>query len=240
MKIRLIEDDVRLRATAEFSQRNTIRLLSVGTIFNNAQRDGDWWRVDDGYVHASMVAEVTASEEETASKKALMPYRSQWDSDAYNRTADCGQTCVAMMAEWQGVVVAVNSLPFQTAPEGYTTGRDLVKNFAKIGLKAVAKQIKLGETPPLPSICLMWYGGLHRENVQDKAFKGWHWLILLAVGKKEVTVNDPNYWDKRREEGVSKRYSLEEWERSFIPYSGTSKAQYVALVDADDNPIVFK
>jgi hypothetical protein len=204
--------------------------LAAGTEFDGARIIGDWWQVPGGFVHASMVEQVeTTPDTHTGVPTDQVPYRSQWDIDANNRSSDCGQTCVAMLAEWRGVKVNVNDLRFQSSASGLSNANDLITNFKSIGLSARKVVSPLGETPPLPAICLMWYGGLRRENVQDKKYKGWHWLVLLEVTDTQVITHDPDFWQPRRAEGAFKPYSLEEWKAAFIPFDASTRTTAVVL-----------
>src|SRR5690349_20361005 len=146
MKIKTTANKVRLRRSPEFSTTNVVRLLGIGTVFENPKKSGDWWKVTDGYVHASTVEEIggplptqpTPPTTPPPSAPAQynpnsVPYRSQWDTDATNRSSDCGQTCVAMLAQWKGINVKIRDLKVQSSSKGMTTPQDLVKNLTSIG-----------------------------------------------------------------------------------------------------------
>lgn len=231
MRIRIKEDSVRLRTSPEFLDDNIVTLLPSGTIFTSAERQGDWWKVPNGFIHASMAQEIKVQASQITTNLAdprSVPYRSQWDADASNRTGDCGQTCVAMLAEWQGVHVNINDLRFQQTESGLTTAADLINNFKDINLAAQLVRQPVGQLPPLPAICLIWYGGLERDNVQDKNYKGLHWLVLLDQNAAGVITHDPDYWDRRRSEGEQKQYSWAEWHSAFVPY--TENATTIAVI----------
>ncbi|MBL8156157.1 MAG: hypothetical protein JNM70_18400 [Anaerolineae bacterium] len=228
MRIQVIDDGVRLRASPEFNDNNIIRLLSRGTQFENAELVGDWWRVSQGYIHASMI-EVLQDIPDVPVVHDEVPYRSQWDVDANNRTADCGQTCVAMLAEWRGRCVEVNDLHFQSHPNGLSTAQNLIDNFRGVNLTAETVSLPVCNAPPMPAICLVWYGGFLRENVQDKHYTGWHWLVLLERHDDYVVTHDPDYWGSWRYKGKRKQYSIEEWRAAFIPYGGGTETTSVVI-----------
>jgi hypothetical protein len=242
MKIKTTANKVRLRRTPEFKTTNVARLLPIGTVFDNPRKHGDWWNVGEGYVHASTVEEIADPAPQPTPTPAppptapgqydprTVPYRSQWDTDASNRSSDCGQTCVAMLAQWQGINVKVRDLKIQSSSKGLTTPQDLVKNFATIKMKGKILEVPMAQTPSvLPAICLMWYGGLKRSSVQDTRFRGWHWLVLLEQTAEYVVTHDPDWFDKRRDEGAFKRYSIGEWNAAFIPYNGGNRRTAVVL-----------
>jgi hypothetical protein len=229
MDIRVIDDNVRLRSTPEFKDDNIVRLLARGTIFKDATLTGSWWQVSEGYIHASMIEPVDLTIVPIPS--ADVPYRSQWDGDANNRRADCGQTCVAMLATWKGVQVRINDLVYQSQSNGISGAGDLVRNFEDVcRLAAMEVSSPVVTFPPLPAICLVWYGGFLRSSVQDKAYKGWHWLVLLDVHDRLVVTHDPDFWGNRRNEGNCKQYSMQEWQAAFIPYGSGQVTTAVVLM----------
>jgi hypothetical protein len=240
LKIKTTANKVRLRRTPEFLTTNVVRLLGMGTVFENPKKSGDWWRVTDGYVHASTVEEIADPLPQPPPTPPTppapgqydprtIPYRSQWDTDATNRSSDCGQTCVAMLAQWKGINVKVRDLKIQSSSKGTTTPQDLVKNFTSIGMKAKILEVAMGQNMQMPAICLIWYGGLKRTSVQDTRFRGWHWLLLLEQNADYVVTHDPDWFDKRRDEGAFKRYTIAEWNAAFIPYNGGNRRTAVVL-----------
>lgn len=230
--IRTTVDRVALRSSAEFKDDNVLQYLPRYSTFQNAELHGDWWTVSggNGFVHTSGV-EIIRDRNIAQGEIDAIPYRSQWDVDANNRNDDCGQTCVAMLAEWRGVNVRVNDLPFQSVPAGDTTATDLVRNLGSDAVKLPAHivPVAMGDNPPLASICLIWYGGLRRSSVQDVGYVGWHWVVLIDEQANHVIVHDPDFWGDRRDEGSCKQYSREEWDMAFIPYGGVSGRTCVVL-----------
>lgn len=247
------QHNARLRSQPNLNDANNI-LSTIGpsVVIENAtlSEDGQWYELSNLYVHSSTVNVLVADNLDPSSPSngtssnrdpLKVPYRSQWDADANNRTADCGQTCVAMVSQWMGVNTRINDLRFQSQPTGLSSGQDLVNNFNALGLKAVSKtndpvSIVTGTMitdellHSLPAICLVSYAGFDRLSVQDKKYTGWHWLVLLGIDNEthQVITNDPDFWPSRREEGHKKRYTYAEWSQAFIPYSN-GKLQYVTL-----------
>lgn len=182
----------------------------------------EWYKVA-AYLREDVVQVLPEPDFENPGK---ILYKSQWDDDANSRGADCGQTCVAMVATKYGVQVRVNDLRFQTTSTGLTTGQNLVDNFASIGIKAEWKyytdfdtfsnlNLKSGD------ICLVKYSGFNRASVQDDNYQGWHWVVYLSSEwdnalLQSVVVHDPDFWGSRRNEGDSKIYSATEWNKAFI------------------------
>ncbi|MCA9909383.1 MAG: LysM peptidoglycan-binding domain-containing protein, partial [Anaerolineae bacterium] len=233
MTIRIIEHGVRLRSAPDFGS-NVIVLLGKDTEFGNASLSGDWWQVQcqgtSGYIHMSMVEMVVPNPDPVVPPNVIV-YRSQWDVDASNRVNDCGQTCVAMLAGSRGVYVKINDLPYQSTTTGISSADDLVRNFNHLGLTtARVVNLPLSSRSPRNSICLIWYGGLERNSVQDKGFTDWHWVIFLRTTRNRVVVHDPDFWRPRRDEGAEKQYSKAEWNAAFIPYGSGSTRTCVELV----------
>ena len=254
-------NSARLRAEpSTTNDKNVIGMSPASTIIEHVtlSDDGQWYEIQNMYIHASTVnvleADPTVDPTPTPTRPLnpipnikldplKVPYRSQWDVDANNRTADCGQTCVAMLAQHHGIKVKINDLRFQSQPSGLSSSMDLVNNLGSVNIKASYRLIDpvLNDegimVPPqleaeLPAICLVSYAGFDRTSIQDKKYTGWHWLILLAVDPvlKNVIVNDPDFWAPRREEGNRKHFTYNEWNKAFIPYSG-GKLQYVYTLE---------
>lgn len=224
-----------LRTAPAFSN-NVLQTLKKGTIVEADQMLEAWFHVAEikggapgGFVHRS----VAAPYDPPPPPKPLeaVPYKSQWESDANQRSADCGQTCVAMVAAFFGQDVAPNTLKVQSDIQGHTSASDLVKNFEGLGLKAHI------ETPPegFPtknSIALVWYSGFKREHVQDTAFKGLHWVVFLDydAGTDEVIIHDPDWWQPCMSCGDRKRITKAEWLAAFVP-SDTYNSRVVVVCD---------
>lgn len=226
-KIKTIGSGTRVRTSPNKDVSNNI-LTSVGAnyIFNGTvSDDGEWYQIPV-FVHYSVV---TVLPEPVPPPDNAIPYRSQWDSDASSRGADCGQTCVAMLAEWMGVKVEVDDLRFQSSSNGLSTGADLVKNFSSIGIASEWDYIGNNVNPPVNSICLVKYSGFNRSSVQDKNYYGWHWVVYLGENESGVTVNDPDWWGQLRSQGERKVYSHAEWNSAFIP-SGSAGRVIVTVL----------
>ena len=253
------QNSARLRSSpTTFSDQNIIGSAPGSTFIENAtlNEDQSWYELPPVYIHVStvnvLVPDVVSVDPTPTPSVPLpntgplkVPYRSQWDVDANNRTADCGQTCVAMLAQWKGVNVKINDLRFQSQPSGLSSSQDLVNNLHSIGIQSSYMLIDpphMGVNdvmiPPellnnLPAICLVSYNGFDRASVQDRKYNGWHWLILLQddVLTKQVVVNDPDFWAPQREQGNKKHYSYAEWNKAFIPSPGSGgKLQFVHLI----------
>lgn len=249
MQIQIEHDGACLHRTPEFSASNIIRMLPRHTPLVDPQLEGDWWRVRDGFVHIGMTepADVAGSAAAQAGTRSgpvaaplaeadvlSVPYRSQWDSDASDRPSDCGLACVAMLAQWRGIYVAINDLQHAHEDSGITDWNHLVNNFASIELQAGIFSTPMEQLiERLPAICLVWYGGFERSSVQDVNFTGWHWVVLLQQHDDHVVVHDPNFKWGRRNEGHQKRYSAAEWQRTFIPYEFWSAADRVSVALLD-------
>lgn len=219
-----------LRKTPSFGD-NVAAVLPLGTIVIQDSFQDPWYYVirkdaTPGYLHASVVKEYVPPL--PPPPLLAVPYKSQWANDANQRSADCGQTCVAMVAAFFGQDVAPNQLIVASDLVGHTTAADLIKNFEVLGLKAhIAYPVD--ETPPKNAICLVWYGGFDRAHVQDVAFKGLHWVVFLGVDENtdEVIVHDPDWWAPCMSCGDRKRYTKVEWAKAFIPIDGINVRQVV-------------
>lgn len=152
-------------------------------------------------------------------------YRSQWDPDGSQRINDCGPACVAMVLDAFGRHETINAISAEIEPtDTGTTSDQLAGALLRRGVNAM---VWTGTGyPTLPAICLVRYDGFNRDSVQDIAFRGWHWLVLLGINELTAIVHDPDYAGSRRAEGDYKRYGRGEFDRAFIPY-GASKIAVV-------------
>jgi len=174
-------------------------------VFDNGVQNGDWWLVS-GFIHKDYIRDTTPTVYPVTYPE--IPYRSQWETSADNRTSDCGQACTAMLCQSLGVYVAINDLPYQSDQAGYTTAAHLVKNAASVGVTLVAHNYTTLADIPLPAILLVNYGAFSNAEVQDVGFNGLHWLVLREIlPDGRARVNDSNYWGHRIAEGENKIYS---------------------------------
>lgn len=151
-------------------------------------------------------------------------FRSQWDADANQKREDCGPACVASVLDAFGKHVAINDISALIMP-GQDVGTDAASLAVALNHYGVAPQLWIGTSYPAPPyIALVHYAGFDRANVQDAAFMGWHWLLVLSLNDLTAVVHDPDYWGARRNEGSLKRYSRAEFDRAFIPYGATKIA----------------
>lgn len=229
VKITILPGGANLRLTPEIKAGNILTTVSAFRQFHAEEFDDQWFKIPL-FVHKTVVA-VQVEQPPLPDLPGSPPYKSQWDNDANARGADCGQTCVAMLAALKGISVAVNDLRFQSSTSGLTTGYDLVNNFDSVGIKAnwkywtdsdVRSYASLGEAP-VNSICLVKYSGFKRESVQDDNYFGWHWVVFLGQTDTHVIVHDPDYWGNRRDEGAFKMYTKEEWYKAFIPNNANGR-----------------
>lgn len=220
---RLITDrNIRIRNMPTENLKNLATV--VGTTSGSAvfdivdyDKDSGWYQVK-AYVHSSVVNSVFEAPVENPDESSI-PYFSQWDADANKRTADCGQTCVKMVAARYGVFPRTNDLPYQSAANGLSTAKDLVMNFQMLGFSQ-ASEVRIDKSEAMMSlktgdIVLVSYGGFSRDEVQDVKFTGLHWVVFIrfddTLEGMRVIVHDPNFFGTRRSEGAYKSYSLKDW-----------------------------
>lgn len=211
------------------SQANILGQTDGQIVVNKAVQAGDFWRFQ-AFIHRDYVTAIAPPKPPpNADDPDTIPYRSQWDDDGNDEQADCGAACVAAEIEWQGLWVAIDSLPYQTTMSGMTTAQNLVDNFQKYGYEAEAVFLLPGVATPKGAICLHEYGQLSRSQVQDTGYYGWHWSIYLGETADEVIVHDPDRWGSQRETGDHAHFDRDDWNRAFRPYS-TSDPGRTAVV----------
>lgn len=194
-----------------------------------ADANGFEWYQIPGYLREDVVTPIL---EPDPLPDGEIPYISQWDDEANSRGADCGQTCVAMVARKYGINVKVNDLRFQSTSSGLTTGQNLVDNFGSVGIKARWKYSHVTDDLKHGDICLVKYSGFDRASVQDDGYKGWHWVVFLEWATATIVVHDPDFWGSRRGEGNRKHYSVREWENAFISANSLGRIIVEVVEDA--------
>lgn len=150
-----------------------------------------------------------------------VPYKSQWDTDASRSKGDCGIVSVAMIAKWKGRDVSPDILlNMADLPGGRLTYT--FSELMKAGLVAGVpfkyvhpadwSAIKLELQHGRPVIPLLDYEYL--SGNQDVNFKGNHFWVVVGYDGDYVLVNDPDWWQPRREEGHMRRIPLVEFEKA--------------------------
>lgn len=223
-RISIRNSGTNLRSSPEIAPGNGIAVLKANIVLDGTLQ-GDWYAVTL-YLRKDVVREIPAAPVPPAGS---IPYRSQWDTDANNRSADCGQTCCAMLAQWRGINVEINDLRFQSSGNGLSTAVDLTRNLISVNVPATWRYVSASEPIPTGSICLVQYGGFKRESVQDKSYYGGHWVVFVEDKGDSVVIHDPDYWGVHREEGAFKQIPRDEWLAAFRPVSSAGCVIVVLL-----------
>ena len=147
-----------------------------------------------------------------------VPYRSQWDDDAYKSNTDCGPACLAMVLGYYGKPASSDKLSLATGaqPGKYVSfgqlqraARDYDITF-EYGADSTLNDLKRWIDEGKPAIVLIKYSYWSqiepRRSTQD-TFTGPHFVVVVGYGNGNIYVNDPNYWPPRREEGHKKAWS---------------------------------
>lgn len=230
--IEILYDGTRVRSKPEFGD-NVVSSLSRGHQAN-AQDEmvaGAWYQLGLwAYVHESCARPVIVPQ--PATKLDYVLYKSQWDADAPLRS-DCGPVSTWMVLNAMGIACHVTDLRHY-GTEGLTTADQLVEDFADFGVKAEMRWFKAEDFVPARTIQLVWYGGLDRNNVWDKNFRGLHWWVYLgaaAYGSQRFRlVHDPDYGNEYALWGRYHHYSEDEYSRAWIPCGGNAERQGVVVI----------
>lgn len=150
-----------------------------------------------------------------------VPYKSQWDADASRSKGDCGIVSVAMILKWKGKDISPDILlDMAGLPGGRATYTfsELMKAGSAGGVPfkyvhpATWDVIKLELQQGRPVIPLLDYEYI--SNNLDRNFKGNHFWVVVGYDGDYVLVNDPDWWQPRREEGHMRRIPLMEFEKA--------------------------
>lgn len=153
-------------------------------------------------------------------KNLLVPYKSQWDSDADKTGNDCGPASIAMILNYFGENLTTNQVFDKTgADQGLISVSQMQKAISAFGYSSMRK---LSQTPVLlksyidqnlPVIALVHYGSLN--SVQDKAFKGGHFFVVVGYRDDGYFVNDPNFKGSLRFQGDHHFFTKAEFEKAW-------------------------
>lgn len=147
-----------------------------------------------------------------------VPYRSQWDDDARQSSADCGPACLAMVLGYYGVRARIDDLFAATGmpPGRYISfdqlmrvGRGYGVEFAYSANNAL-DDLKGWIDAGKPALALVQYRywSRHRPPMTQDNIQGPHFVVVVGYDDQgQVFVNDPDYWMPRRQEGYRQVYT---------------------------------
>lgn len=220
--------------SAPLFQDNILEEIPTGTIVEMMLELDNWYAVKynlkSGYVHKSVSTLIVDPK-----PMDYVPHYGQWEADATTRTNDCGPTCCKMLIAYKtGKIIPVDNMKkHQADSTGLTSAADLVATLADYGVDAEMRYLEATDVVPVNCICLVYYGGFNRNNVWDKGFKGFHWLVHLehteVNGKFWHFCNDPDFAYDFLRWGYNHAYSEDEWNLAFVPIGNNPKRQIVAL-----------
>jgi hypothetical protein len=159
-------------------------------------------------------------------KKILdVPYKSQWDDDARATQNDCGPASAAMIIASYGENHSIDDIFYKSgAGLGYVNFDQMRKAVQYYGFKYAAVVDQTKEQlislidQGIPPIALIHYKKL--EGRQDQGFGGAHFLVVKGYDDNGVYLNDPDWWDERRNEGngfyVSWSEFMEAWGTCYL------------------------
>lgn len=153
-------------------------------------------------------------------KKLKVPYYSQWDIDATFSRDDCIPCCVSMILSYYGVNLTTDQIAKKIGTQGLVNfnqiknalssfGYNIVGNTGKT-LNNLRKAIDGGD----PFLAIIHYGDL--AGRQD-TYIGGHAVVVKGYDddRKVVITNDPDFWGTRRNEGESKEYSMDAFNKAW-------------------------
>jgi predicted double-glycine peptidase len=135
-----------------------------------------------------------------------VPFRSQHDPDGDQHKSDCGPACVAMLLEYAGVRVDINTLAREagmSTTKRYTLPADLIRAANLHGLKIERRtdctidMLRSAIALHCPPIVLIHYGSLGTLR-QDRAWNGGHWVVVVGVSDDTIYVHDPDWQGEQR------------------------------------------
>ncbi len=152
-----------------------------------------------------------------------IPYKSQQDEDASEFRNDCGPACIAMVLNAFGKNVTTNAVYHKTgaSANGYVSVSQLIRAalaysitfeyFYPWTLNQLKQSISEGKT----AIPLVHYGAFSSTGKTQSDFTGPHFVVVVGFDNKHIIVNDPLWWDPRRDEGKHIRWTFAEFEAAW-------------------------
>ena len=172
--------------------------------------------------------------------KLKIPYRSQWDPDAKDHSADCGPTSLAMLLTGLGDPIGPDALYQYIGHRDYsqyTSFGDLARAAKARGVTMTPRQFT-SETA-LNELKALLDGGLAPvalinyafwDALVKNGFRGSHFVLVTGYDDANVFVHDPLFRDKRREEGNFHAFTYKQFTDAWGGFKPGENPNYKVLV----------
>jgi len=135
-------------------------------------------------------------------------YKSQYDADAHLSKADCGQTCLSMLANYiLNINIPTDSITEYLNDYNQINLDQLIKAAEWMGMGAVHthgsiddlyKYIDEGK----PVMCLLEYGKVPDSLKQDQAYQSGHFVLIIGYKEHNLYYHDPDFSGANRYKGA--------------------------------------
>lgn len=182
------------------------------------------------------------------SVKLAVPYRSQWDADAKDHSADCGPTSLAMLLNALGDPINPDQLYRYIGERGvsqYTSFTDLT-NAAKARNLVMARKnflpasalndLKAALNGGRPFIALVNYA--FWDPIVRNGFRGAHFVLVTGYDDDLVFIHDPLFKGDRREQGKYCAYTYEQFTDAWGGFAPGQNPNYAALISEKTVPFL--
>jgi len=181
------------------------------------------------------------------SVKLNVPYKSQWDPDAKDHSADCGPTSLAMLLAALGDNISPDQLYRHIGARGvseYTSFTDLTTAAKARGLPMTRKNFLPGHALAelqntinngTPFVALIKYALV--DHIAKNNFKGAHFVIVTGYDEDEIFIHDPLFKGQRRELGMFCRYTFDTFLSAWGGFRSGENPNYAALISG--KPVSF-
>jgi LysM repeat protein len=175
-----------------------------------------------------------------ATIKLNIPYRSQWDPDAKDHSADCGPTSLAMLLGGLGDDISPDALYKyigQREFSQYTSFADLGRAAQARNLKMTRKnllretaldELKAALKAGFAPIALINYA--FWDPLVKNGFRGSHFILVTGYDDENIFVHDPLFRGNRREEGKFHAFTYKQFTDAWGGFRPGENPNFAVLI----------
>ena len=177
--------------------------------------------------------------------KLDIPYRSQWDNDARDHSADCGPTCLAMVLNYFGVDITPDGvykhIPGK-GPKDFTSIQEMIRagnaenvqlERKQFGPNDALRHLRANVDAGNVMIALVSYAPW--KPITGNQFTRGHFVVVTGYDDDHVYINDPLFglWVDR-EQGASFSHSNADFAAGWGGFDPSENPNWVCIVTSKE------